>query len=121
MGGKDKNEGEPVAGLEAVKDFEDDDGIEGVRRADSDVGHDVDEDVFLDVPRSWVQAELDGVGEGEWAQDMEQRARHRQRNHPRGEVRKRNSVRRNGEGECQELADGIRQQQKHERHDRGRW
>lgn len=88
LGGEDEDEGEPEAELDVVVELADDDGGERVRGPDGDVGHDVDEDVFLDVPRTGVEGELgaaeeageavgadgEGVGEelSEWMCDEEE-------------------------------------------------
>lgn len=54
LGSNDQQRLEPVVGSEVVLQLGDDDGVDGIGRPDGYVGHDVNEDMFLDVPRARI-------------------------------------------------------------------
>jgi len=53
--GQDEGKGEPVPKLEVIENFGNDNGVEGIRTTYRNICHDVDENVFLDVPWTFVQ------------------------------------------------------------------
>lgn len=71
LSGEDKDETEPEAELDFVVVLSDDDGGEGVWRTDGDVGHDEDEDVFLDVPRTGVEGDFVATEEAGKTEDAD--------------------------------------------------
>ena len=55
LSGDNQEGAEPVVGLKIIVHLCDDDSIKGVWRADSDISHDIDENVFFDIPWTGVQ------------------------------------------------------------------
>ena len=50
-----------VAVSDAIVDFKNYDGVQSVRRGDGDIGHNVHQDVFLDVPGARVERNLEST------------------------------------------------------------
>ncbi len=63
---KHEREREPVVDVDLVVLVRHDDRVECVRRTRRDVRHDEHEHVFLDVPRAWVERELERARVRQW-------------------------------------------------------
>jgi hypothetical protein len=58
LGGDDKETTKPIINRYVIVELSYDDGIESVWRPNGHVCHDVDENMFLDIPRAGVQREF---------------------------------------------------------------
>jgi len=96
LSGDDQRSTEPIVELEIILHLCDDNSIKGVWRAGSDISHDVNENVFLDIPRSGIQRKFNTT-------------------QPAGEA-----VRCNWEDECKQLAYGVTDDEDSERNARSR-
>jgi len=61
LSGDNEKSTEPLVELEIIVHLCDDDSIKGIWRAGSNISHDVDENMFLDIPQSGVQQKFNAT------------------------------------------------------------
>ena len=65
LGSEYEGQCEPISEFDIIELFGYDDGVESIRTADSDICHDEHEDVFLDIPWTWIERNLKGSLDGQ--------------------------------------------------------